>query len=271
MIICLSFLTVGIFLALSNNLQHTAQAMSRNLVIVFFLEKGVPAQTVKAVEEDIMRSGLFTKSEFTSTDQALERFKDKFPELQDILKNLEINPFPASIEATLNEKHLDSSQTRIFLEIMQLKKGIEDIRFNKDWVERMKSLSRLAQAVGFFLGGILLFASFFIVSNVIKLNVMARKDEIEILRLVGSTNSFIRIPFLLEGVFLGILGGVFSLLLLFVVIKLFPVYIGSSLGVLSEFVRFRFLSLSQSLILVFSGSIVGLLGSSSSLSKFLKI
>lgn len=271
MIICLSFLTVGIFLALSNNLQHTAQAMSRNLVIVFFLEKGVPAQTVKAIEKDIIRSGLFAKFEFTSTDQALEHFKDKFPELQDILKNLEINPFPASIEAILNEKHLDSSQTHIFLKTMRLKKGIEDIRFNKDWVERMKSLSRLAQAVGFFLGGILLFASFFIVSNVIKLNVMARKDEIEILRLVGSTNAFIRIPFLLEGVFLGVLGGVFSLLLLFVVIKLFPVYIGSSLGVLAEFVRFRFLSLSQSLMIVFSGSIIGLLGSSSSLSKFLKI
>lgn len=271
MIICLSFLTAGIFLALSNNLQHTARTMSQNLAIVFFLEKDISAETVKIIEKDIEQSGFFSGSTFTNEGQALEHFNDKFPELQDLLKNLEINPFPASFEATLNKQYLDSPQIQIFLETMRHKKGIEDIRFNKDWVARMKSLSRLAQAAGFFLGGILLFSSFFIVSNVIKLNVMARKDEIEILRLVGSTNAFIRIPFLMEGVFLGVLGGGLSLLLLLVVTKLFPVYIGSSLGVLAEFVQFRFLSLSQSLILVLSGAIVGLLGGSSSLSKFLKI
>ena len=74
----------------------------------------------------------------------------------------------------------------------------------------MQSLSRLARAIGFFLGGILILASFFIISNVIRLNVFARKAEIEILRLVGATNTFIRLPFLIEGVALGILGSLLS-------------------------------------------------------------
>ena len=86
----------------------------------------------------------------------------------------------------------------------------------------MQSLSRLASAIGFFLGGILILASFFIISNVIKLNVFSRKDEIEILRMSGATNTFIRIPFLLEGVVLGFLGGLLSLLLLLVLIRIFP-------------------------------------------------
>jgi cell division transport system permease protein len=135
----------------------------------------------------------------------------------------------------------------------------------------MQSLSRLARAVGFFLGGILILASFFIISNVIRLNVFARKSEIEILRLVGATNTFIRFPFFMEGITLGVLGSSLSLALLFLLIKLFPLYLGDSLGALQEMVNFRYLSLSQSLTMILGGAVMGLLGSLSSLSRFLKI
>jgi cell division transport system permease protein len=99
---------------------------------------------------------------------------------------------------------------------------------------------------------------------------MARKEEIGILRLTGGTNMFIRIPFLMEGIILGLLGGLLSLLILLIVIKLLPVYLGTSLGVLNELINFRYLSFSQSLSLVLSGVIIGFLGSLSSLSRFLK-
>lgn len=270
MIICLSFLTFGIFLSLANNIQSTAKSISRDQTIVFFLNKDISEQTIKIIGENIAQSQLFIKSEFISPDMALKRFKRKFPDLQDILVDLNTNPFPASYEAVLNEKNLDSSQTQNFLESMKHRKGVEDIRFNKDWIKRLESFSRLARAIGFFLGGILILASFFIISNVIKLNVLARKDEIEIQRLVGATNAFIRIPFFLEGIFLGAFGGALSLLLLLAVVKFFPLYLGSSLGVLSELINFRFLSTAQSLMIVISGAVVGLLGSSSSLSKFMK-
>jgi cell division transport system permease protein len=81
---------------------------------------------------------------------------------------------------------------------------------------------------------------------------------------------FIRIPFLTEGILLGVLGGLFSLLLLFIVIKLFPVYLGSSLGILKELINFRYLTFSQSLALIFSGAVIGFFGSLSSIAKFLK-
>jgi cell division transport system permease protein len=149
--------------------------------------------------------------------------------------------------------------------------GINDAQFNQEWVERMHSLSRLARAVGFFLGGILVLASFFIISNIIKLNVFSRQDEIEILRLSGAPNSFIRIPFLLEGMVLGIVGGLMSLLLLFVLIALFPVYLGSSLGVLNDLINFRYLTLIQCGLLLFSCTVIGFFGSLSSLRRFLKV
>jgi cell division transport system permease protein len=138
-------------------------------------------------------------------------------------------------------------------------------------VERIHSFSRLSKAVGFFLGGILILASFFIISNVIRLNVIARKDEIEILRLVGATNMFIRIPFLLEGISLGIIGGLTSILLLALLINSFPLYLGASLGILNDLIAFRFLTFSQSINLIISGAFIGFLGSLSSLARFLKV
>lgn len=269
-IICLSFLIVGIFVSISNNLQYTAQQISQDMAVVFFLEKDISPADQEAIVKELENSPLVQKTQFVSSVQAMEKFLKKFPDLQGIVDNLKMNPFPPSLEVMLREKDLAYEEAQPLIERMNGMKGVEDIQFNKDWVEKMQSLSRLAKAVGFFLGGILILASFFIVSNVIKLNVIARKDEIEILRFVGGTNTFIRIPFLTEGIILGAFGGILSLLLLFIVIKLFPLYLGSSLGMLNELINFRFLTLSQSIALVFSGAIIGLLGSLSSIAKFLK-
>jgi cell division transport system permease protein len=154
---------------------------------------------------------------------------------------------------------------------MRGRPGITDVQFNQDWVEKMQGFSRLAGAVGAFLGGILLLTSFFIISNVVKLNVFARKNEIEILRLVGSTNLFIRIPFWLEGITLGLLGSLLSLGLLFVVIRLFPFYVGPSLGALQDLLSFRYPDLRQAVGLLLGGAATGFIGSATSVSKFLKV
>ena len=81
---------------------------------------------------------------------------------------------------------------------------------------------------------------------------------------------FIRIPFLLEGIILGLLGGILALFLLFFVIKLFPVYLGSSLGVLNELINFRYLSFSQAFAIILAGSATGFLGSLTAVARFLK-
>lgn len=269
-IICLSFLIVGIFVSLSNNLRYTARQISQDMAVVFFLKKDISLEEREKINGELENSPLVQKTRFVNSEEALRKFLQKFPDLQGIVENLEINPFPSSYEITLREKNLTYEDAQPFIDKMKMMNGIEDIQFNKDWVEKMHSFSRLARAIGFFLGGILVLASFFIVSNVIKLNVIARKDEIEILRFVGGTNTFIRIPFLTEGIILGALGGLLSLSLLFIVIKLFPVYLGPSLGILKELINFRYLTFSQSTALILSGAIIGFLGSLSSIAKFLK-
>ena len=270
-IICLSFLTIGTFLALSNNLHYTAKQLSEEMVIVFFLEKNVSEKQRSIIEDRLKQSVLLNNVQYISSEQALDKFRSNFPELVQIIENLNINPFPASFETSLQEETLSPKKTEEFIQEMRGVEGIDDVQFNRDWVDKMQSFSRLARAVGFFLGGILVLASFFIISNVIRLNVLARQTEIEILRLAGASNAFIRVPFLIEGVTLGIIGGLFSLLLLFLLVKLFPLYLGSALGVLNEIINFRYLTLSQTFMLITGSIIVGLLGSFSSLSRFLKV
>lgn len=241
------------------------------MLIIFFLEKDLPEEQRISVEKRLKESSLVNNVRYVSTEQALVRFKQNFPELQGVIENIEINPFPASFETNLAEENLSPETILRFIQVMKDMEGIEDAQFNRDWVERMESLSRLAQAIGLFLGGILALASFFIISNVIRLNVFARKDEIEILRLVGGTNFFIRVPFILEGVILGILGGAVSLALLFLLVKFFPLYLGASLGALNDIINFRYLSLTQISLLLAGSVIIGLLGSLSSLARFLRV
>jgi cell division transport system permease protein len=269
-IICLSFLIIGIFLSLSNNLRYAAQEISDNMVVVLFLEKDINDISYEALEKDLSSSPLVIKYQYINHEQATEKFENKFPDLKSIVDNLEETPFPASFEVTLIEKDLSSKDIKEFIERMEKRPGVEDIQYNKEWIERMQSLSRLAKAIGFFLGSILILASFFIISNVIKLNVFARRNEIEILKLVGGTNMFIRIPFLFEGIILGILGGLLSLILLFMVITFFPLYLGSSLGALGDLISFRFLNFSQIILLIGGCALIGFLGSFSSMARFLK-
>ena len=270
-IICLSFLTVGIFTSLTNNLRATARDLARNMTIAFYLDKGLSPTAVDAVRREIGQPPFVESVRVVTPDEARERFRTSFPELADIVNGLPANPFPTSIELRVNARASASREVVAFVEAIKARPGVTDVLFNQDWVEKMQGFSRLAGAVGAFLGGILILTSFFIISNVVKLNVFARKNEIEILRFVGGTNLFIRIPFWLEGITLGLLGSLLSLLLLFVVINLFPIYLGASLGALQELLRFRYPDLTQSLVLLAGGAATGFVGSATSVSKFLKV
>lgn len=271
LIIGFSFLVIGIFLALSNNLTYLGQQLSNNLAISFFLDRNLKPAELEDIKTQILASELVDQVTYVSSADALGRFRANFPELQEIIDNLKSNPFPPSYEVRLKEKILSLQAIIYFMEKIKGLKGVTDVQFNQEWVEKMESLGRIVRAVGFFLGGILILASFFIISNVVRLNVFARKNEIEILRLVGATNTFIRIPFLLEGFVLGLLGSLVSLFILFILVKIFPLYIGSSLGAARELFSLKPLTLEQAAWLIVGGVVTGTLGSVTSVSRFLRV
>jgi len=270
-IICLSFVTVGVVLSLSGNLRLKAHELSKSLDIVVYLKADASPADREAIESAIRRSPLVGAVRAIGADQALDRFRTDFPDLRDVLQSLGGNPFPASIEAAIKDPAAPADRIGALIADVRALPGVEDVQFSREWADKVRALRRLVEAVGFFLGGILVLSSFFIISNVIKLNVLARRSEIEILRLVGATNMFIRVPFLIEGVVMGIAGASLSLLIVLALVKSFPLYLGSSLGALQALISFRYLSASDVLALLGGGALVGFLGSLSSIGRFLKI
>jgi len=270
-IICLSFVILGVFLCLSNNLREKARAVAQNLAVVFYFDETVPAADRLPVEEEIRRSPLVSGVRAVTSDEAYARFLGDFPDLKDIVLNLGSNPFPASIEVSLKDPETPADEILAFIGRIRRHPAVRDVQFNRDWADKIASLGRLVTAIGAFFGGILILAAFFIISNVIKLIVIARRSDIEILRLVGATNAFIRVPFLLEGTILGAAGGLLSIGLVYLLVRLFPAAAGQALGALRELVGLRFLTLVQSGAIVVGGGFVGFLGSLSSLSRFLRI
>ncbi len=269
-IICLSFVILGVFLCLSNNLGEKARTMARNLAVVFYLDAGVPEAERLPVEEEIRRSPLVAGVRAVAPDEASARFLRDFPDLKDVVLNLGLNPFPPSLEVSFKDPATPAAAILGFIDQVRRNAAVRDVQFNRDWADKVASLGRAARAVGVFFGGILVLAAFFIISNVIKLIVVARGSEIEILRLVGATNAFIRVPFLLEGTILGAAGGLLSIGLVFVLVRLFPAAAGQTLGALQELVGLRFLTAGQAAGLVFGGGFVGFLGSLSSIARFLR-
>lgn len=269
-IICLSFLTVGLFISFTNNINFNIRKLSDNMLLVFFLDSKADEAQIKSLTAEISASPLVKDVRCVGAAEALERFKKNFPDLRDLVESLKDNPFPASIEARVVGRAAGSAEAARFIEAVKKRPAVTDTQYNQEWVERLKAISRVTNALGFFFGGILILASFFIVSNVIKLNVFARKNEVEILRLVGATNLFIRVPFWLEGIALGLTGGLISLGLLFILTHVFPLYVGPSLGVLHDLLAFHDPDIGQALWIIGGGAATGFLGSATSVSKFLK-
>jgi cell division transport system permease protein len=168
-IICLSFVILGVFLSLSNNLREKARVMAQNLTIVFYLDGDVTEAERLPVVEEIRRSPLVGTVRAVGADEASARFLQDFPDLKDIVLNLGANPFPPSIEVSLRDPAVPTEAVEDFISAVRRHTVVRDVQFNREWADKIASLGRLATAIGFFFGGILVLAAFFIISNVIKL------------------------------------------------------------------------------------------------------
>jgi cell division transport system permease protein len=250
-VLILSFLMSGLFLSLSNNLRGRAQELFQDVAVVVYLKSDASADERRLVEERVRRSPLIASIRTVEPEEAKGRFLTEFPDLKEILENLGRNPLPVSLEATLCDPASPGGAIASFMNEIRTLGGVDEVRFNRAWSDRIRALGRLSDAVGLVVGGLLILVSIIVVSGAVRLNILGRRQEIDILRLVGATNGYIRIPFLLEGTILGVAGGLLAVALVALAVRLFPLYLGNSLGALQELLGFRALSILQALGRVF--------------------
>ena len=250
--IALALSIFGLFLYVSENLRGGIDRFRGASKVVAFLEKD-DAATVRRLETDLRALPGVGEAQYYSRDEALARFRRDWGALaEEIVAAVDENPLPAFFEIRLAPGTNDAAA--LARSVHELA-GIEEVEFGQTTAVRLLHLSRAAEAVTIVLGIFLSAFIFLIVLGAIRLALDARADEISVLRIVGASEGLIRLPFILEGIIKGFLGGVVSIVLLSLLHSLLRWKIPEGLIPLSS------LTLTGDLVLLLLGSGLGALGS----------
>jgi cell division transport system permease protein len=262
--IAVSLFVLGAFLTVAGGLGQVVGRWTEKVQIILYLEDGIEDRVRESLENRLRQDPAVESLELVSRDEALARFKRLFRDLSSLPQDLGENPFPASIEVNLRAGRQSPAEVQRLARAFATVPGVKEIQYDLLWIERLATGVRLVRGVGAFLGGILVLAGIFTISNVIRLTIYAREDELDIMRLVGATQAYVKGPFVAEGLIQGGLGGLAAAGLLWLALEWLSLNLASSdlLG------RAAFsLPAEVAVLLVFGGMAVGMAGSLLSLRR----
>jgi cell division transport system permease protein len=258
--IAFSLFVLSLFGLVAVNLQNALQRVAERVEIVAYVLPGTPAEAITLALKDIEAFPEVAAATFVSEDQALARAKAELVEFRDVLRELEHNPLPASIEVKLKPAFRDADHVNAVADRLRGFGFVDDVRFGRDWVEKLDRLRRLAAAVGIVVGAAFAGVAIIIIGTTIRMAVLQRSREIALMRLVGATDGFVRRPFLLQGAMKGLLGGL--------------VAVGLSYGTYAlidrVLIRVSFFTQQEALVIVAFGTLIGLMGSLLSVGRHLR-
>jgi cell division transport system permease protein len=258
--IAVALFVLGAFLMATSNLERLSDEWGRAAEMSVYLSDGVTESDRQAIEALLASGPMVAGHQFVTKDEALTRFKSTFADLAGAVGSIDGNPLPASYEVRLNAAAGSSGAIADLAARLEKTSGVADVRYDRQWLERLLSAVGLIRGVGLSLSAFLTLAAALTVANVVRLALWARRDEIEIMQLVGAPQAFIRGPFVMEGV---LQGGIGALLALAALALTFLVVRSSLLVPLAEALNvsgIRFLAPELCLLLVAGGTLVGCLG-----------
>jgi len=258
--IAFSLFVVGLFGLVAVNLQDALRGVAERVEIVAYLLPGTPIETITLAEMDIEAFPEVQSAFYVSEDSALTRARGELVEFRDVLQELERNPLPASIELKLKPRFRDAEHVNEVADRLRGFGFVDDVRFGRDWVEKLDRLRQVAAAVGLVVGAAFAVVAIIIIGTTIRMAVLQRSREIAIMRLVGATDGFIRRPFLLQGAIKGLLGGLVAMGLAY----------GAYTLINRWLIQAAFFSKEQALALVGFGMLIGFFGSAASVGRHLR-
>jgi cell division transport system permease protein len=262
--IAVSLFVLGAFLTVAGGLSQLVTRWTEKVQVIVYLEDDADARVRDSLLARLREDPAVLSVEHVGREQALARFKEMFRDLSSLPEELGDNPFPASVEVTVRPESQSAADVERLVRAFEGAPGVREIQYDLLWIERLSTGVRLVRGVGAFLGGILVLAGVFTISNVIRLTIYAREDELDIMRLVGATRAYVKGPFVAEGVLQGGLGGALAALLLWAALGwLSRGLAGSDLLGRAAFSP----SAGLALLLVAGGMVVGLAGSLVSLAR----
>ena len=219
--IAFSLYVVGLFGLVALNLREALRGVEQRVEVVAYLLRGTPPESIAQASEDIAAFPEVQRVTFVSEDEALTRARAELVEFRDAYRDLAVNPLPASLEIQLKEGSRDAVHAQQVAERLRGIGFIEDVRYGREWVEKLDRLRNIGGLVGMSIGLAFAAVAVVIIGVTIRITVLQRAREIAIMRLVGATRGFIRGPFLLEGALKGLLGGILAVIMCYVSYLLF--------------------------------------------------
>jgi cell division transport system permease protein len=267
--VSLSVLIFAFFYLIYSNMLNLGDKLGDDLSLIVYLEDEPGPELQQQLTNKIRTFDEVESIRFVSRAEAYDRFAVQLGENSDVLNDMPKDFLPPSIEVIPMKNLRSLNQVKLFSSYLERLPGTLKVQYGQDWVERFYYFTRLLSIIVLLSGTLLILTTIFMVAYTIRLTILGRQAELELLRLVGATNNYIRTPFLLEGVLQGLLGstfGIISLYLLFQWIKLRF----SGPGFLNLF-EFAFFSPWVSFTIISISILLCTVGSFTTMQKFLRI
>lgn len=258
--IALALFVLGGFLLVTSNLQRLGADWSSAAEMSVYLNDDITQTERTALEGVLTPGGTVAAREYVSKEDALNRFKQIFGDLAAAIDGAGENPLPASYEVRLRTGEGGGTAVEGLVGRLRPMSGVSDVRYDRQWLDRLQAAIRVIRSAGLLVASLLTIAAALTVANVVRLALYARRDELDIMELVGAPRIYIRGPFVMEGILQGGAGALLALVALaagFVIVRVRYVALLASAVDLSSI---RFVPFGVGVVLVVGGMLVGCLG-----------
>jgi len=261
---------LGLFLFVYINLNSVLSFWNDQVQLIVYLDDEISNEEKEQLEKFFSINPEIDSFDFVSREQAWKNFQSMFSEKSSFLKGMGFNPLPASYNLMIRPSPERLEIIQPLAQKVNQEDGVESVEYGEEWINRFEAFMILMRVFLLALGVLLCLGAVLIISNTVKLSVLSRKSEIELMLLTGATPGFIKFPFFLEGIFHGVLGALISLSLM----KGLHLYLVNQFqGSIETFGRgmdFQYISLPLIEIIILASILMGWLGSYLSLQQFLK-
>lgn len=270
-IMCAAMLIFGIFFVIGENISHIMKIVTEEQGIQVFLKSDVSDDQIKEAKKIIEDINGVNTLTYVSREEALQQMKAQYQEKASLLEGIPEGQMPPSYVVTLTDLSLNEQVQK---EITNKIPYLDEILSSNETISTLMGIAKVIRIISMVLLIILVIISIFIISNTIKLTVYARRKEISIMKYVGATNGFIRWPFMVEGIIIGIIAAIISILFVGVIYNiLMNKFMASEIVKTLEISFVSFADMFNLIILVYLilGIGIGIIGSSNSMRKYLKV
>lgn len=265
---------IGMFYTIIVNFQYIIDSAEEQVGITVFFDEGLDQAGIDEIGKQIKERNEVAEVKYTSAQEAWNQFKeDYFGEHAELAEGYkDDNPLANSASYTVYLKSIDDQKS--FTEYLKGIKGVRQVNYSEGAVKTMSSFGRLVGYVSVAIIAILVAVGIFLISNTVMIGISVRKKEIKIMKLIGATNTFVRAPFIIEGVVIGLVGAALPLVLIRVLYIKVVSFVMTQFGALTSIIVFLPLGTIFKVLIPMGlaiGAGIGFIGSSLSIRKHLKV